>query len=115
MLFPFSLTISYAPKWRDVLMQGVHCLDVLAPITGHKHRDYKNNQRLRKVSSCDVCKQLPLQDSVYMIVVGIRLTLFKNTRQIYHDEVYFLSQLLNLFGQDYVFNTPSFHYFIHGV
>lgn len=35
----------------------------------------------RDVSSCDVCKQLPLQDFVYRIVVDVRLALFKNTNK----------------------------------
>lgn len=38
------LTIFDAHKWRDVTVQGVHSLDGTAPITGHKHSDYQNNE-----------------------------------------------------------------------
>lgn len=35
------LTIFDAHKWKDVIVQGVHSLDGMAPITGRKHSDYR--------------------------------------------------------------------------
>lgn len=51
------LTIFYGHKWRDVIMEGVHCLDGLVPITGHKHSDYQNNERLTGPKKCFIMWQ----------------------------------------------------------
>lgn len=33
-------------------MQGVHRLDWLVPITGHKHSDYQNSEILTELKKC---------------------------------------------------------------
>lgn len=39
-----TLTISCGHKWRDVITEGVYCLNGPAPITGHKHSGYQNKE-----------------------------------------------------------------------
>lgn len=48
----FLLTILHAHKWRDAIMQGVHRLNWLVPITGHKHSDYQNSEILTELKKC---------------------------------------------------------------
>lgn len=38
-------------------MQGIHCLDWLVPITGHKHNDYQNSERSTEQKECLLTRQ----------------------------------------------------------